>query len=201
VSPPRALHIRGFADTRALLLPGPVKFLRRHVTLGDPLLCQMSLRKALVHFPNICYPPPEKVIIWVKWAPNLATFATAFCPLRTHARQGLIQNPCCPSWVPIRASLDSHASPPFSLPLDFSVQQPLRPQPVSETRWPLPYRLPRFSSAAHLTRSRSSCHGNPALQSQGGQDNTESQTVQGASQPTRPTLSAGGLSTQIVPSK
>jgi hypothetical protein len=70
--------------------------------------------------------------------------------------------------------------------------QALRPQPVSKTRWPLPYRLPRFSSAAHLTRSRSSCHDNPALQSQGGQDNTESQTVQGASQPTRPTLSAGG---------
>jgi len=30
----------------------------------------------------------EKVIIWVKWAPNLASFAAAFCSLRTHARQG-----------------------------------------------------------------------------------------------------------------
>jgi hypothetical protein len=30
----------------------------------------------------------ENVTIWVKWAPNLASFAAAFCALRTHARQG-----------------------------------------------------------------------------------------------------------------
>jgi hypothetical protein len=28
------------------------------------------------------------VTIWVKWPPNLASFAAAFCSLRTHARQG-----------------------------------------------------------------------------------------------------------------
>jgi hypothetical protein len=30
----------------------------------------------------------EKLYVWVKWAPNLADFAAAFCSLRTHARQG-----------------------------------------------------------------------------------------------------------------
>ena len=131
-------------------------------------------------------PIAEKVIIWVKWAPNLALRLSA--PFAPTLDKGLIQNPCRPGWVPIWASLelwyreivlDSHASPSL-LPFDFSVQQRPHgpePQPVSETRWPLPYRLPRFSSAAYLTRSRSSRHSSPALQSQGGQDNTESQTV------------------------
>ena len=52
--------------------------------------------------------------------------------------------------------------------------------------------LPGFLPEDHLTRSRTPSHGNPTLQSQGGPDKTASQIVQGADQPTRPTLSASG---------
>jgi hypothetical protein len=131
-------------------------------------------------------------------------FRDEMCSLRTHARQGSNSGSLA---VPV---LDSHPppSPPLSVPLDFqcpattSWTRPiLRPQAVSEMRWPLPHRLLRFPSEAHLTRSRPSRYGNPALQSQGGQDNTTArQIVQGASQLTRPTLSASGAQVCRVPS-
>lgn len=35
-----------------------------------------------------------KVIIWVKWPPNVAVFDAAFCYLHAQARQGSFQNPC-----------------------------------------------------------------------------------------------------------
>jgi hypothetical protein len=47
-------------------------------------------------------------------------------------------------------------------------------------------------SREYLTRCRPPRHGNSALKSQGKQDKKERQIVQGAGQPTRPTLSAGG---------
>ena len=60
----------------------------------------------------------------------------------------------------------------------------LRPQPISGTRWPLPHR-------PHQIPSQQYC-GSPALQSQGGPDQTAGQIVQGAGRPTRPTLPASG---------
>ena len=134
--------------------------------------------------------------IWVKWAPNLVAFAAAFCSLRTNARQGSNSESLPPRPGPNLGHLWLQGAcfglsrlPIPSLRLLISVStNNLMDQIHTETKWSLPYRLPRFSSAAHLSRSQWSRHGNPALQSQGGQDNTESQTVQGASQPTRPTL-------------
>ena len=120
--------------------------------------------------------------------PGLWPLSAPFAPT---VDKGLNQNPL--------ANFELCTGSPFwtlSVPLAFSVEQPpwtrpmLRPQSASETRWPLPHRLPRFSSEAHLIRL--SRYGNPALQSQGGQDNAERQIIQGASQPTRPTLSASG---------
>jgi hypothetical protein len=120
----------------------------------------------------------------------------------------LIQDPCrpgpalnfvLPTGSPFGILTHPSRPVPSTLPLDFSVQQ--RPpwnrpilgwQPVSGTRWPFTHRLLRFPSEAHLTRPRPSSHGNPALQSQGGQDENSSQIVQGVGQPTRSALSDGG---------
>jgi hypothetical protein len=49
---------------------------------------------------------------------------------------------------------------------------------LSWTKWPPPGRLPRFPSEEQSTRSRTPGHGNPALQSQGGQHKPTSQTLQ-----------------------
>src|SRR5256885_9837857 len=50
-----------------------------------------SLESASVAFWNQLFSKyifAEKVIIWVKWTPNLAHFAAALCSLRTRARHG-----------------------------------------------------------------------------------------------------------------
>ena len=108
-------------------------------------------------------------MIWVKWAPNLASSAAAFCT------ESLPPLPSCSYLV-----------------TTIWIRPISRPKPVSGTRWPLPHRLPRFPSEQYLTRPQPHRHGNPALQSQGGPDKTAGQIVQGAGQPTRPTLSASG---------
>ena len=126
--------------------------------------------------------------------------------LHTHARQGSNSESLPPRLVPNLGQLgtlvqgarfgSSRLPLPISLPLDFSVQQRPHGPDLYYGRNPSARQdgicliTFRFSSAAHLSRSRSSRRGNPALQSRDGQDNTESQTVQGASQPTRPSLSA-----------
>ena len=66
----------------------------------------------------------------------------------------------------------------------------LAQQPVSGTRWLLLHCFARFPAEEHLTRARKPNYGNPALPSQGGQDNIRSQIVQGAGQPTRSTVPA-----------
>jgi hypothetical protein len=72
----------------------------------------------------------ENVTIWVTWPPNLASFAAAFCILRTHARQGPNLGPLnlglrtgSPFWTLM--TLSSRFPPSFCLFMSLSSSDPM----------------------------------------------------------------------------
>ena len=132
----------------------------------------------------------------MKWTPNLALFA-AFCVLHTHARQGsnseslpLSRRQIWASFLYKGARFGSSCLFPSPLTLLTSVflmDQTYKGHNRLRTRMASPSLFP---AEEHLTRSRHPSYGNHSLQSRNGPDKTARQTVQGADQPTRSTLSA-----------